>query len=172
MTLISQYVKKMSGGAALPQMAKLPSVILAGLGGMAAIAVVSSITELTTFHVIMAPFGASCFLAFAVPESPLAQPRNIIFGHLVSTAVGLVVLDMMGTGWLAMSIAVGIAIILMQLTRTGHAPAAADPLVVLTIAPSWEFLLYPTLTGGVLIAMVAVIFNNMRPGVRYPTYWW
>ena len=40
-------------------------------------------------NVLIAPFGASCVLVFAIPQSPLAQPRNVIGGHLISTAAGL-----------------------------------------------------------------------------------
>ena len=106
-----------------------------------------------------------------MPESPLAQPRNIVLGHLISTATDLMVLALLGGGWPSMALAVGLAVILMQVTRTGHPPAGADPLVVFALQPAWSFLILPVLTGAVLIAVVALIFNNLRSDVRYPEYW-
>ncbi len=171
MTRIFRYVTKMAGGGDVPNAPAVSSMMLAGAGAMIAIAAVASLTDLTGTEFLMAPFGASCFLAFAAPDSPLAQPRNIVFGHLISTAVGLVVLNLLGAGWPAMAVAVGLAVTLMQVTRTGHAPAGADPLVVMALSPAWDFLVFPVLVGAIVIALVALVFNNLRKGVSYPKYW-
>lgn len=171
MTILIRYFGKMSGGNSLPNAPDLMTILLAGVGGAIAIASVAMLTDMTGTTFLMAPFGASCFLAFAAPDSPLAQPRNIIFGHLISTAVGLVALSVIGPGWMGMAVAVGLAIILMQMTGTGHAPAGADPLVVMVVAPGWEFLMFPVLTGAIMIVLVALVFNNLRSDVQYPRYW-
>ncbi len=171
MAWFERYIEKMAGRDALPQAPRVSSAIIGGIGASIAIAAIGNITSVTGMPLLMAPFGASCFLAFAVPDSPLAQPRNIIFGHAISTAVGLLVLTLFGPGWWSMALAVGMAVVLMQVTRTGHAPAGADPLVVLAIQPTWSFLIFPVLTGAVVIALIAIIFNNLRSGVRYPRYW-
>lgn len=168
---IQRYIGKMGGGNALPQTPRISSAILAGSGAICAIAATAGLSEFTGASLLMAPFGASCFLAFAAPDSPLAQPRNIVLGHLISTAVGLIVLTLLGDGWPSTALAVGLAIILMQMTRTGHAPAGADPLVVFAIQPAWSFMIFPVLTGTVIIAVVALVFNNLRSDVSYPKYW-
>lgn len=103
----------------------------------------------------MASFGASCVLAFGVPDSPLAQPRSIIGGHVVSTLVGLLVLGTLGNSWWAGALAVGLALAVMQQTRTLHAPAGANPLVVLAASAPVSFLVTPVLTGAVVIVLVA-----------------
>ena len=46
-------------------------------------------TEGAGMPLLMAPFGASCVLLFAVPNSPLSQPANVIGGHAVATLAGL-----------------------------------------------------------------------------------
>lgn len=171
MTRLYQYFGKMTGGASLPASPKTSTIFICGLGASIAIAALSLLTNHADAPFLMAPFGASCFLAFAVPDSPLAQPRNIIFGHLISTAVGLLILSIFGAGWWAMALAVGLAVMLMQLTKTGHAPAGADPLVVLLIQPDWWFLIFPVLAGASVLALVAVIFNNLRRDISYPKYW-
>ena len=63
---------------------------LAGLGGALAILCLLLITKVSGYMLIMAPFGASCVILFTLPESPLAQPRNVIGGHIVTAFVGLV----------------------------------------------------------------------------------
>jgi len=165
------YFAKMTGGDTVPVLPPVSSVMLAGVGATIAIAAVVVLTNLTGSQFLMAPFGATCFLAFAVPDSPLAQPRNIVFGHLISTTVGLLVLNVLGAGGMPMAVAVGLSVVMMQLTRTGHPPAGADPLVVIATAPMWDFLIFPVLVGACAIALVAVIFNNLRNDVRYPRYW-
>ncbi len=57
---------------------------------------------------LMAPFGATMVILFGLPESPLAQPRNIIVGHLLTTAIGLSVATLVGvTPWTLGGLAVG-----------------------------------------------------------------
>ena len=120
---------------------------------------------------LMAPFGATCVLAFGVSESPLAQPRNIIGGHLLSTFIGLVCLQLFGQHWWVMAIAVATSIAGMQFTRTVHPPAGADPLVVILSSSSWNFLLTPVLLGSIALVLCAVLFNNLISDRSYPKYW-
>jgi len=166
-----RYIEKMAGGNTLPRAPRISSAVVAGLGATCAIAATAGLSDVTGTPLLMAPFGASCFLAFAAPESPLAQPRNIIFGHLISTATGLIILALLGDGWAPIALAVGLAIILMQVTRTGHAPAGADPLVVFALQPTWSYLVFPVLTGTLIIVAIALVFNNLRSDVSYPKYW-
>lgn len=163
--------KKMAGGGACPEPARPAAALLGGLGAMLAIGFAAGLSELLDTILMMAPFGASCFLAFAVPESPLAQPRNIVFGHLISSLVGLAVLSIFGPGWPGMALAVGLAVSAMMWSGTGHAPAGADPAVIFVLQPGLDFLLTPVLSGALLIVVVALLFNNMRRGKRYPVYW-
>ncbi|MDD9271688.1 HPP family protein [Paenibacillus sp. GCM10023248] len=119
----------------------------------------------------MAPFGASCVIAFALPHSPLAQPRSLIGGHVLSTLVGLLALAAFGVHAWSLALAVGAAITLMQLTRTLHPPAGADPLLVMLSGASWGFLLTPVLLGAALLVLVALLYHRAT-GTRYPNAWW
>ena len=87
------------------------------------------------------------------------------------TLVGLVVLGTLGAEWWAMGVAVGLSIMAMQLSRTGHPPAGADPLVVLVSQPGWGFIVTPVLLGAIVVAITAMLFHNLRAGVHYPKYW-
>lgn len=59
------------------------------VGGTVSILLLLKLTKLTGNLYIMAPFGATCVLLYAVAQSPLAQPRNVIFGHFISAFIGL-----------------------------------------------------------------------------------
>ncbi|UUX49853.1 HPP family protein [Nisaea acidiphila] len=166
-----KLIRKMSGAGTRPAPAEALPALICGIGAAIAIAATAGLSELFSAELMMAPFGASCFLAFAVPESPLAQPRNIVLGHLVASGVGLAILTLLGPGWPTMALAVGLAVAAMQWTGTGHAPAGADPIVVFLLRPDFGFLVTPVLAGALLIVAVALIFNNLRPGKRYPVYW-
>lgn len=165
------WLAKIRGGASAPPRAQFREILLSGLGGMVAISLLALLTTFVGVPVLMAPLGASCFLVFAAVESPFAQPRNVIGGHLVSTTVGLLILGLFGAEWWALGLAVGLSIACMQLTRTGHPPAGADPIVVMLANPGWSFLAMPVLLGAVIIVGTALIFNNLRKGPAYPKYW-
>ncbi|PWI31908.1 HPP family protein, partial [Vibrio albus] len=56
--------------------------IIAGIGASIAIGALSYFDH--TFYdiaLLMAPFGATTVLVFGIPDSPLAQPKNVILGH-------------------------------------------------------------------------------------------
>lgn len=61
-----------------------------------AIAVVARRADVTQLALLIPPFGASSVLLFALPSSPLAQPRNVIGGHLVAASAGLIAVAALG----------------------------------------------------------------------------
>ncbi|MDR6550694.1 CBS-domain-containing membrane protein [Paenibacillus qinlingensis] len=146
-------------------------VLIGSLGGFTAIALLALLSELTSSVWMMAPFGATCVLAFGLWDAPLSQPRNIIGGHVISTSIGLLCLHLFGHGTWVMAVAVGLAIGLMMLSKTTHPPAGADPLVVILSGSSWSFLITPVLLGSVVIVIVALLINNLDKKRRYPSFW-
>jgi CBS-domain-containing membrane protein len=144
------------------------SAFLSGLGGFIVIALLAQATTDLHTLLLIAPFGASCVLAFALPQSPLAQPRNVIGGHLISTAVGITAFSLLGNQPLAFGAAVGFAIAAMELTGTLHPPAGADPIVVLTAKASWTFLISPVLMGAVAIVLLAIVYHRAISRRPYP----
>jgi CBS-domain-containing membrane protein len=165
------YFSKMKGAGKSPLQA-IPLNALWGLiGGFITIGILAYLTQATASPWLMAPFGASCVLAFGVWDSPLSQPRNIIGGHLVSTSIGILCHQLFGNHLWVLALAVGLAIALMHLTKTTHPPAGADPLTVILGGHDWAFLVTPVLVGAVIIALVALLFNNLHKNRRYPTFW-
>ena len=168
---MTNYLRKMRGGAALPQRPAHGYVLWSWCGGGVAIGLIAYITVATGQTILMAPLGASAVLAFGVPDSPLAQPRNIIGGHVLTAAIGVLFLNLFGAEWWSMGLAVATAIAAMQITRTVHPPAGANPLVVMLIGASWGYVLTPVLAGSLILTGCAVIFNNLSENRRYPLYW-
>jgi CBS-domain-containing membrane protein len=143
--------------------------VKAGLGGAIGIAVVALMTQWSDVPFLIAPFGASCVLLFGVPESPLSQPANVIGGHLLATALALLLHATLPDEWWAVSLAVGIAIFAMVALRLTHPPAGADPVVVFLSHPGLDFLYVTVLLGSVMLVLVAYLVHRLppRPG-SYP----
>jgi CBS-domain-containing membrane protein len=164
------FIKKILHSEA-PPAPPLRIIAFSFFGAVLAIGALAWLTLLSGIPWLIAPFGASCVLAFGVPDSPLAQPRNIICGHIVATLAGLVALQVLGDAWWVGAVAVGLALALMQITRTLHAPAGANPLLVLAAHAPLSFLFTPVLTGSIVIVAAAWLVNNARSKGSYPRYW-
>ncbi|MCC5653269.1 HPP family protein [Nostoc sp. XA013] len=141
------------------------------IGSFLAITATSYLAIKTNSPLLMAPFGATSVLIFGVPDSPLAQPRNVIGGNLLAAIVSLIILHFLGSSPLAMGMSVSTAIGIMQLTGTLHPPSGAVALVVMMTKPDWQFLLTPALEGSMILVLCAVIFNNLAEERTYPKHW-
>ncbi|MDG5497890.1 HPP family protein [Niveispirillum sp. BGYR6] len=141
--------------------------LLAGLGGLLAIGCVAALSSYMHAPLLIAPFGASCVLLFAAPNSPLSQPAHVVGGHVLATAIGLLLHAFLPNEWWAVALAVGLSIALMNALRVTHPPAGADPLLVFALSPGLDFLLVPVLAGACMLVTVAVLFHRAS-GVTYP----
>lgn len=123
---------------------------------------------------LIGSFGASSVLVYGVIQSPLAQPRNLIGGHLVSAIIGVTVQKMLpDTMWISAPLAVSLSIVFMQITKTLHPPGGATALIAVTGSAAiknmgYFYVINPVLSGVVILLIVAVFFNNMTPNRQYP----
>lgn len=122
---------------------------------------------------LVGSFGASSVLIYGVINSPLAQPRNLIGGHLISAIVGVTASYLIPEAWLAAALAVSVSIVLMQVTKTLHPPGGATALIAIIgsdkiKAFGYGYVLSPILTGVTILLAVALIFNNMTAHRSYP----
>jgi len=123
---------------------------------------------------LIGSFGASSVLVYGAVNSPLAQPRNLIGGHVLSALVGVTVYKLCpDILWLNASLAVAFSIVVMQITKTMHPPGGATALIA--ILPSekiqalgYWYALSPVLSGALILLIVALIFNNIPKGRKYP----
>lgn len=167
----SGYLSKMKGAGSSPLKIDMKDSLTGLIGGFITISILAFLTSMTSSEWLMAPFGASCVLAFSVWNAPLSQPRNIIGGHFVSAFVGLAAYHLIGAEPWAIGLAVGLAIALMMLTKTTHPPAGADPIIIMLGGYGWSYLVSPVLLGSLFIVLIALIINNMRSNRTYPTFW-
>jgi len=125
---------------------------------------------------LIGSFGASSVLVYGVIQSPLAQPRNLIGGHLVSAVAGVTVQQLApDILWITAPLAVSISIVLMQVTKTLHPPGGATALIAVTGSEKIKDLGYwyvvtPILTGTLILLVAALIFNNVTSKRHYPDY--
>jgi len=142
--------------------------LISGAGGAIGIFLLSLFTIGTGSPLLMAPFGASCVLLFAVPDSPLSQPKNVIGGHFISALVGVVFVSLWPASPIVLSLAVAVAIFLMVIFKVTHPPAGADPIVILIGAKGFSFLLFPVLSGSILLVLIAYVFHRLTAQHKYP----
>ncbi len=167
----SLFGKLKGDGAALPPKHPIKNIALAWLGGFLTICVVAGLAQGMDATLVLGSFGASCVLVFGFPDAPFSQPRNVVAGHFLSSLVGLIFLTLCGPTWWSVALAVGSAIALMMATRTVHPPAGSNPVIVFLLQPAWDFLLFPTLIGALLVVAVALAYNNLSRAESYPKYW-
>lgn len=148
----------------------LQHIFFSWLGAFLGIAILGYLTS-PSHPMIAAPLGATAVLVFGVPDSPLAQPRNVIGGNLIAAIVCVTLVQVFGTAPWVMAMAVATTIKLMQLTRTVHPPSGAVALLGVLTHASWHYVVTPVLAGSVTIVLCTFLFNNTAPGRTYPKHW-
>ncbi len=124
---------------------------------------------------LIGSFGASSVLIYGAIQSPLAQPRNLIGGHVISAIIGVSIYKLLpDIIWLTAPLAVALSIVAMQVTKSLHPPGGATALIAVIgsekiKALGYLFVLSPVLTGALMLFAVALVFNNITQNRKYPT---
>ena len=146
----------------------LINAFLAAVGGFICIGFLSYLNMSIDGSIwLIPPFGASMVLVMAVHESPLAQPKNLILGHVLSALSGVLVYMVLGQSFYALGSGVALAIFIMMITNTIHPPAGANPIIVILGGKSLSFVLLPVAVGALIIILFAMIYNKIL-GRSYP----
>lgn len=123
---------------------------------------------------LIGSFGASSVLIYGIINSPLAQPRNLIGGHVICAIVGVAMHKIIPHEiWLSSALAVSLSIVLMQITKTLHPPGGATALIAnigsaKIQALGFLYVLNPVLSGATILLLVAILVNNMTSHRKYP----
>ncbi|WP_342644544.1 HPP family protein [Mucilaginibacter sp. CSA2-8R] len=123
---------------------------------------------------LIGSFGASSVLVYGAINSPLAQPRNLIGGHVICAIIGVTVYKFFpGELWLTAALSVSLAIVAMQMTKTLHPPGGATALIAnigsaKIKALGYMYVFSPVLTGVLVLFAVAMICNNATSHRSYP----
>ena len=146
--------------------------MVSGISAAIVISLLAFLTLETSAGVwLMFSFGATVFIAFVLYNLETAQQKNIFFGHLISILVGIFFNETIGLSFYSLGLSVGIAIILMVYFKVMHPPAASNPLVALFMDLSFDFILFPVVTGTILIIIMSVVINRIILKRNYPTRW-
>jgi len=141
-------------------------------GGLIAISCLGIVSNLSSYPLLIAPFGASTVLLFGAPNSPLAQPRNLIFGNLVGAISAVLCVFLLGASSLSSGIAVGLTIALGQAFRCLHPPAGAVALLGVLLKASPIFIFIPVLSGSLILLVIALVFHRfLKREQSYPLHW-
>ena len=145
--------------------------LIAGLFSTITIAALTFLTYKTQYGIfLIASFGSSMVLLYGYPESPFAQPKNIFFGHLVTSVVGILVLFYIPLPiYITIPVAVGAGVCLMIILNVTHPPAGGNPIIVLMGSASYHYLLNPIIFGSVILILFGVILNRFIAKKKYPS---
>lgn len=137
--------------------------LMAGFGTSLAIGLLSYLDIASIdINMLMAPFGATAVLVFGVSDSPLAQPKNVILGHLITSFIGVFFYQFIEVSPFSLAIATGLGVSVMLLTKTTHPPAGANPLLIMLSGQGWFFLITPVLIGSITIVLVGKIMKRFQ----------
>jgi CBS-domain-containing membrane protein len=178
---IQEYIKKMKGSTKSPPGVGVGELVWSWIGAAIGIGTCAYLSakyfEPRDLSLLIGSFGASAVLAYGAIKSPLAQPRNLVGGHIVSGLVGVACFQLFGTTiWIAAAMAVSLAIVAMLSTKTLHPPGGATALIAVIGGPKvhnlgFLYAFLPAGAGAVILMIVALLVNNLSKNRKYPEYW-
>ncbi len=177
-----EYFRKMMGTTKSPPAVSLFEILWSWIGaflGIVSVALVhyNLLGEGADLIMIIGSFGASAVLIYGATKSPLAQPRNLIGGHVISAIIGVALYKVFHDHmWLAASTSVATAIGVMHATKTLHPPGGATALIAVIgsekiHALGYLYALIPVALGALIMLIVALLVNNIPKNRRYPEFW-
>ncbi len=144
--------------------------LLAGIFSAFTIGVLTILTYKSALGLFIAgSFGSSMVLLFGFPESPFAQPKNVFFGHLVTSLVGVIFVTFVPLPiYVNIALAVGVGIFFMILLNIVHPPAGGNPIMVIIGSVSYDYLISPIIFGCIIIILLAILINKFLLKKNYP----
>ena len=144
--------------------------ILAGIFSSITISALTFLTYKTEFGIfLIASFGSTMVLLFGYPESPFAQPKNIFFGHLLTSVVGVIFVNIIPLPiYIMIPLAVGLGVFLMILTGVTHPPAGGNPIIVIIGSASFSYIFNPIIIGSAIVLVFGIVLNRLILKKEYP----
>jgi len=148
----------------------LSKSIISAIFSIITIGVLTLLTYKTEYGIfLIASFGSSMVLLYGYPESPFAQPKNIFFGHLLTSVVGVIFLNLIPLPiYILIPFAVGTGVGLMILLNVTHPPAGGNPIIVIIGSISLDYLITPIIIGSLIILFFGIVLNRFILKKKYP----
>jgi len=132
-----------------------------GLSVAFVICVLSALTFESSVGVwLMFSFGSSALILFVFHDSEFAKAKNVFFGHLVSIIIGILFNQYLGISVMSLSLSVGLCVTVMMYLKIVHPPAAANPLIALFADVSYDFILFPVMSGSIALIILSSFINR------------
>ena len=118
---------------------------------------------------LLASFGATMVLIYGYPKSPFSKPKNIFFGHLITSLIGVLFLKFISLPiYIIIPLAVGSGISIMIFLDVTHPPAGGNPIIMISSGASFEYLLSPVISGSIILIFLGFLFNRYVIKNNYP----
>ena len=149
---------------------ELKKAIIAGIFSIITIGFLTALTYKTEFGLfLVASFGSTMVLLFGYPESPFAQPKNIFFGHLLTSVVGVIFVNLIPLPiFIMIPLAVGFGVFFMILAGVTHPPAGGNPIIVIIGSASFSYIISPIIIGSAIVLVFGVVLNRFILKKEYP----
>jgi CBS-domain-containing membrane protein len=143
---------------------------IAGLLSSITIGALTLLTYKTTLGLFLtASFGSSMVLLYGFPESPFAQPKNIFFGHLLTSFIGILFVNYISLPiFINLALAVGFGVFFMIIFNVVHPPAGGNPIIAIIGGVSFEYLVNPIIFGCLIILLFGIILNKFILKKKFP----
>lgn len=144
------------------------AIAIAGIGVLLTALVLEAFDQV----IFLAPFAASATVIYALPDSPLAQPRSIVGGNLIGVAVGLTLGAVFVSVAVGPAIAAALAVLLMAATRTLHPPAVATAILAYQHSGQPVDTLTAVAVAAIVTVTCAVVLIRLAHRRAYPAPGW
>lgn len=147
--------------------------IVAGAVAIAAgMTIIVAVGSVFGTPLLIPPLAASLALIVGAPSLPIAQPRNVVVGHLASALVGVGCAALLSASPWTGALAGGIAFAVMLVLRAAHSPGVATAVLAgLGLATGDGVFLAAVTASSVGVCAMGLLVNRARR-IRYPRYWW
>ena len=137
----------------------IKKAIIAGVFSVITIGFLTLLTYKTEFGLfLVASFGSTMVLLYGYPESPFAQPKNIFFGHLLTSIVGVIFVNFVPVPiYIMIPLAVGFGVFFMILAGVTHPPAGGNPIIVIIGSASFSYIINPIIIGSVIVLVFGIV---------------
>ena len=144
--------------------------IIAGIFSVITIGFLTLLTYKTEFGLfLVASFGSTMVLLYGYPESPFAQPKNIFFGHLLTSIVGVIFVNLIPIPiYIMIPLAVGFGVFFMILADVTHPPAGGNPIIVIVGSASLNYIITPIIIGSAIVLLFGIVLNRFILKKEYP----
>ena len=135
-------------------------------------AVNEAISSSHQYSIILGPFGALMTLQYGLTAAPASQPRNALYGQVISISIALIVNVVIPatSEWVRVPVTSALAVSTMCKAGMIHPPAGAAAVIFSSSdrSPVYFGLL---LVGNVIAIFYAILINNLNDKKQYPVYY-